>query len=116
MTDSDEARHTDPMNTTAPSIHPAVRVIIGACVAAAAGFGALAAWLFGLFTYTGCFISCTEPNRLVGTALIALAAAFIGVFVAGVAYAIVGWRQIVRIWLIGTAVGVILGIASLVFS
>jgi hypothetical protein len=116
MTESNGNLHTDPMTTTSPSIHPAVRIIIGVCVAAAAGFGALVAWLFGLFTYTGCFISCTEPNRLAGTALIALAAGLFGVFVAGVSYAIVGQRQIVRIWLIGTAAGAILGIASLVFS
>lgn len=102
------------MSTT--TIHPGVRVIIGVCVAAAAGFGAFVAWLVGLITYTGCFISCTDPNRLVGTALMTLTAVLVGVFVAGVAYAIVGQRQIVRIWLIGTAVGAILGIASLVFS
>ncbi len=101
---------------TTSTIHPAVRIIIGVCVATAAGFGAFAAWLVGIFSYTGCFISCTEPNRLLGAALMALTAVLVGVFVAGVAYAIVGQRQIVRIWLIGTAVGAILGIASLVFS
>jgi hypothetical protein len=101
---------------SATSIHPAVRIVIGVCVAAAAGFGAFVAWLFGIFAYTGCFISCSEPSRLLGTAVMALTAVLVGVSVAGVAYALVGQYQIVRIWLIGTAVGAMLGFASLVFS
>ncbi len=114
MTSPTSIRHTDPMSTT--TIHPAVRIIIGVCVAAAAGFGAFVAWLFGIFAYTGCFISCSEPNRLLGIALMVLTAGLFGVFVAGVAYAIVGQRQIVRIWLIGTAAGAMLAFATLVFS
>lgn len=97
------------------SIHPAVRIIIGACVAGAAGFGALVAWFVGSVLYTGCFISCGEPNRVGGIGLMLVAAVLVGLLVAGIAYSIVGWDRdrMFRIWLIGTGVGALLGIATL---
>jgi hypothetical protein len=108
------------MNTDAPpsTIHPAVRIIIGACVAGAAGFGALVAWFIGVVVYTGCFISCGEPNRFAGFGLIILTAALVGASAAGIGYAIVGWQrdQMFRIWLIAAGIGAMLGVASLVWS
>jgi len=122
MTRRPRSDDTDPMNTeettTPTTIHPAVRIIIGACVAGAAGVGALVAWFIGVVTYTGCFISCNEPNRFGGFMLMLLTAIFVGVFAAGVGYAILGWQrdQMLRIWLIATGVGAMLGVASLVAS
>jgi hypothetical protein len=110
---------TGPMSDTQrPSIHPVVRIIIGACVAGAAGVGVLVSWFLGIITYTGCFISCSEPNRLAGVGLMALAAVLVGVLVTALAYAFVGWERerMFRVWLISTGVGAALGILSLVAS
>lgn len=105
---------TDP----SPSIHPAVRAIIGIAVTIGAGFGALVAWFIGIVTFTGCFISCGDPNELGGMGLMAIAAVLVGLVVAGLGYAFIGWKreQMIRLWLIGTGVGAIVGILTLVGS
>lgn len=105
-------------NTEQPGIHPAVRAIIGIAVAIAAGFGAFVAWFVSVVTFTGCFISCDTPNELGGMGLMAVTALLVGLTVASLGYAFVGWSRetMIRLWLIGTGVGAILGIASLVAS
>lgn len=102
-------------NTT---IHPAVRAIIGIAVTIGAGFGALVAWFVGIITFTGCFISCGDPNELGGMGLMAIAAGLLGVVFAGLGYAFVGWsrERMIRLWLIGIGVGAIVGILSLIGS
>lgn len=107
-----------PDTTPQPTIHPAVRVIIGIAVAIAAGFGVLVAWFVGIVTFTGCFISCGTPNEIGGMGLMAVAALLTGLTIAALGYVFVGWsrRTLIRLWLTGTGVGAILGIASLVAS
>lgn len=102
--------------TPSPHIRPIVRVVLGLVSALAAGFGALVAWFVGIVVYTGCFIGCGDPNRPVGSLLMALAAALTGVIVAGVDYAFRGWdrRRSTRMWLIGAVIGSALSVASLV--
>jgi hypothetical protein len=105
-------------HTTRPTIHPAVRALIGAVVAAAAGSGVLVAWFVGVVAWSGCFISCEEPNRVLGLGAMSLAAVLVGVAVTAIGYAFVGWRRVpmLRLWLIASGVGAILGAASLVAS
>lgn len=104
--------------TNEPTIRPFVRVLIGSVTAAVAAGGALVSWFVAFVTFTGCFISCDEPNELGGLALMALTAILVGLFVAGIGYAVIGWSRdrLFRLWLIGTGVGAILGIASLAAS
>jgi hypothetical protein len=87
-------------------------------VAIAAGFGALVAWFVGIVTFTGCFISCSTPNELGGMGLMAITAGLVGLTIAALGYVFIGWSRatLIRLWLIGTGVGAILGIASLVAS
>jgi hypothetical protein len=103
---------------TTSRMHPAIRVIVGAVVAAAAGWGTLIAWFVGIIEFTGCFISCGDPNPLGGVGLMAVAAGLLGATVAAVGFAIIGWqkRVMLKLWLIGTGIGAILGIASLAVS
>lgn len=113
--------HTDDtgnMSTRESGIHPVARVFIGAAVAIAAGFGALVTWFIAIVTFTGCFIGCSEPNELGGMGLMVGTAALVGILVAGLGFAFVGWsrERMLRLWLIGTGVGAILGIATLVAS
>lgn len=112
-------RHSVAMN--APPIvtmHPAIRVIVGAVVAAAAGWGTLIAWFVGIIEFSGCFISCGDANPLGGVGLMAVAAGLLGATVAAVGFAIIGWqkRAMLKLWLIGAGIGAILGIASLAVS
>jgi hypothetical protein len=117
--------HSDLMDTqptpsapSAPMIHPAVRIIIGLVAAGAAGFGALVAWLIGIITFTGCFISCGTPEPLAGSALMILTAGLVGVVVVSLDYAIRGWKQrrSLRVLAYGSALGAVLGILSLLAS
>lgn len=106
------------MSTRESGIHPVARVFIGAAVAIAAGFGAFVTWFIAFVTFTGCFISCSEPNELGGMGLMVGTAALVGILVASLGFAFVGWsrERMLRLWLIGTGVGAILGIATLVAS
>lgn len=114
----------DPVPTEQPAIdeeprmHPAVQAIIGIAVAIAAGFAAFVAWFVGIVTFTGCFISCDTPNELGGMGLMAVMALLVGLALASLGYAFIGWKRqsLIRLWLIGTGVGAMLGIASLVAS
>ena len=101
-----------------PRIHPAVQAVIGIAVTIAAGFAAFVAWFVSIVTFTGCFISCDTPNELGGMGLMAVTAVLVGLGLAALGYAFIGWKRqsLVRLWLIGTGVGAILGIASLVAS
>lgn len=109
---------TEIMATRESGIHPVARVFIGAAVAIAAGSAALVTWFIALVTFTGCFISCSEPNELGGIGLMVVTSALVGILVAGLGFAFVGWsrERMLRLWLIGTGVGAILGIATLVAS
>lgn len=100
------------------NIHPIVRIIIGSVTAAAAAGGALVTWFIAIVTFTGCFIKCGDPNRSGGLALMGLTAFLVGLFVAGIGYAVIGWskERLFRLWLIGAGVGAILGIAGLATS
>lgn len=106
--------NTEPTST----MHPALRALIGTGVIAASGFGALVAWFVGIVWYTGCFISCSDPNIAGGIGMIVLAAALVGAGVAGGGFAFYGWRRelMVKLWLIGAGAGAILGIGTLIFS
>lgn len=105
-------------NEPAKTIHPIVRILIGSVTAAAAAGGAFVTWFIAIVTFTGCFISCGDPNEPGGLALMGLTAVLVGLFVAGVGYAVIGWakERLFRLWLIGAGVGAILGIASLAAS
>lgn len=107
------------MNTEITStMHPALRAVIATGVIAAGGFGAFVAWFIGIVWYTGCFMSCSDPNIAGGIAMIVLAAALIGGAVAGAGFAFYGWRRplMVKLWVIGAGAGAILGIGTLIFS
>lgn len=106
------------MNTREASIHPAVRAIIGICVSIAAGFAAFVAWFVAIVTYTGCFISCSTPNEFGGIGLMTVTAILVGLTLAALGYAFVGWKRetMIRLLLIGTGVGAMVGILSLVGS
>ncbi|HSJ27687.1 MAG TPA: hypothetical protein VLB67_05705 [Acidimicrobiia bacterium] len=105
-------------HTTPSRLHPAARALIGAVVAAAAGWGTLVGWFVGVVSWSGCFISCGDPNQVLGLGAMGLAVVLFGTLVAAVGYAFVGWRRslMVRLWLIAGGVGAILGAASLVAS
>lgn len=112
-------RHTASMEATTPTgLHPAVRAIIATLVALAAGWGTLVAWFIAIVEYTGCFISCSDPSPVIGIGLMAVAASLLGSLVAAIGFAFIGWRrqQLLKLWLIGAAIGAILGIASLMAS
>ena len=117
--DTEQPADTEqPRDTEQPGIHPAVQAIIGIAVAIAAGFAAFVAWFVSIVTFTGCFISCDTPNELGGMGLMAVTALLVGLALASLGYAFIGWKRqsLIRLWLIGTGVGAILGIASLVAS
>lgn len=99
-------------------MHPALRAVIGTGVIAAGTFGALVAWFIGFVWYTGCFISCSDPNVIGGIGMIVLAACLVGAAVAAGGFAVHGWRRalIVKLWVIGAGTGAILGIGTLIFS
>lgn len=103
-------------NTSA--MHPAIRAVIGTGVIAAGAFGAFVAWFIGIVWYTGCFISCSDPNIAGGFAMIVLAAALVGAAVAAAGFAFYGWRRplMVKLWTIGAGAGAILGVGTLIFS
>lgn len=105
-------------NEATTTMHPALRAVIGTGVIAAGSAGALLAWFVGFVWYTGCFISCSEPNILGGIGLIILAAALVGASVAAGGFAFYGWRRalMVKLWVIGAGAGAILGIGTLIFS
>ncbi|MEX2423729.1 MAG: hypothetical protein WD990_07105 [Acidimicrobiia bacterium] len=107
-----------PATTEQPRIHPAVQAIIGIAVAIGAGFGAFVSWFVGIVTFTGCFISCGEPNELGGMGLMAVTAVLVGLTLAALGYTFIGWSRetLIRLLLLGTGVGAMLGIASLVAS
>lgn len=104
--------------TTTSTMHPALRAAIGTGVIAAGSFGALVAWFIGFVWYTGCFISCSDPNIFGGIAMIVLAAGLVGAAVAAGGFAFYGWRRalMVKLWVIGAGAGAILGIGTLIFS
>ncbi|MFP5332137.1 MAG: hypothetical protein ACLGHX_07265 [Acidimicrobiia bacterium] len=105
------------MNTIS-NLHPALRAVIGIAVIAAAGWGALVAWFIGIVLYTGCFISCSDPNLAGGVGLILVAAALAGIALAGGGFTFAGWRRelMVKLWTIGAGIGGILGAGTLIFS
>lgn len=76
------------------------------------------AWFVGIVSWTGCFISCGDPNRLAGAGLVFLAGAFVGVAAVAVDFAIRGWarHRAVRVWAVAAAIGGILGALTLVYS
>ena len=118
MTNEQPAKTEQPDTTEQPRMHPAVQAIIGIAVAIAAGFGAFVAWFVSIVTFTGCFISCDTPNELGGMGLMAITALLVGLMVASLGYAFIGWARetLIRLMLLGTGVGAMLGIASLVAS
>ncbi|MDX1450070.1 MAG: hypothetical protein R3246_13510 [Acidimicrobiia bacterium] len=105
------------MNETT-TMHPALRILLGVAVIVAAGWGAFVAWFVGIVLYTGCFISCSEPNTLGGFGLILVAAALVGLVVAAGGFAYAGWRRelMFKLWAIGAGAGGILGVGTLIFS
>lgn len=95
-------------------MHPVLRGVIGLALGAAAAFGAFIAWFGGVVTWSGCFISCTEPNRLAGSAFFVLFAGLVGATIVAIDFMIRGWdRTSVRaVFAWGLLGGAILAVIS----
>ena len=99
-------------------MHPAARVPIGLVAAAVAAFGAFVAWFGGVVTWSGCFIDCTEPDRLAAVAFFVVFAGLVGGSLVAVDFMIRGWDRTAarQVFLWGLLAGAILAVLSAVGS
>lgn len=109
MTAADSSRPAD-------SFWNLPRLGIGLLMAIAAGFGAFLLFFIGAVEFTGCFISCSDPNRPAGTLWLAGAAAVAATAVTALGWGIAGRRAPLRALFMGSAAVAATVIAAAVVS
>lgn len=75
------------------------RVVLGVIAAAATAFGSFVAMIIGFILTTGCFISCDDPQPLIGIPLLIGASLLAALCLASLWWAFVDrkWRTVVRV-------------------